>query len=102
METLKRNLENKQRVIDAATYAIQEISLLHNPGKGFEKSAIGAVAVDIDALQGPAGEDIADLRNIARDAVEGILLTLGYDQPEIMGDFDISIEEQLSETEPVE
>lgn len=93
---VREEADNRVRVVDAALCALQDADVLHHIGKKTVELAIGAVEREVEEYVAAAGpEALSDVRNIAQDAAEDILIALGYDMPEMLKDFNDTLNERL-------
>ncbi len=89
---------NARSMVLAATLKVLErIEKRYPIGKGATLMANEAAARDLEEYETPPGaaEEIADLKNIAQDAAEGILRELGHDDPAMIADFNKLLDEEL-------
>lgn len=91
----KEQADIRAVVLDAATYAIQEADLLYKIGKVGVDCAIQAVKDDLAEYVSTGPDNVADIRNIAQDAAEGIFRELGFSSPELIQDFNQTLNERL-------
>lgn len=95
VKELQEVANNRTKVIDGAIYAIQEADVLYKIGKSTVDAAVAAVKRDLEEYTSTGPENLADLRNIAQDAAEGIFRELGFDSVELIQDFNQTLNEQL-------
>lgn len=97
VKELKERAEAKKIVIEAARNAILVTALMHKLDKTTVKNAVEAVTHDvIEYVVKGQRERIDDLRNIAQDAAEGVFRKRKYDSPDMLGDFNKTLNKQLN------